>query len=183
MSAPLHVSKLDAARRQLETAITLFFHFGDPISIHALAAAACEVLGDLADSYQIKYELTFETAIKTYVKPEHHARLIEKHRAPKNFFKHADRDPGAMLKFNPTITEFFLFEAVDLYHLIANEWPPLFLTYRAWWVLQNQDGLLEWPPEAKEALQQIEYGPEQRELFFSEILPALTARQAATQLR
>ena len=35
----LHVTKLDAARRQLETAITLWFHDGDPVSIHTLAAA------------------------------------------------------------------------------------------------------------------------------------------------
>jgi len=36
----IKVSKLDAARRQLETAIRLYFSEADPISIHALMSAA-----------------------------------------------------------------------------------------------------------------------------------------------
>jgi hypothetical protein len=37
------VTKLDAARRQLRTAIHLWFNDGDPVSIHALAFAAYEL--------------------------------------------------------------------------------------------------------------------------------------------
>jgi hypothetical protein len=43
----LPVTKLDAARRQLETAITLWFHEADPVSIHALTGAAHNLLCDL----------------------------------------------------------------------------------------------------------------------------------------
>jgi hypothetical protein len=38
------VSKLDAAKRQLETVIRLYFSNGDPVSIHTLTAAAYNVL-------------------------------------------------------------------------------------------------------------------------------------------
>jgi hypothetical protein len=38
------VTKLDAARRQLRTALRLWFHDGDPVSIHALLAAAHEII-------------------------------------------------------------------------------------------------------------------------------------------
>ena len=44
----IEVSKLDAARRQLETAIRLFFYDGDFVSTHTLAAAAFNVLNDLS---------------------------------------------------------------------------------------------------------------------------------------
>jgi hypothetical protein len=44
MTTKLHLSKLDAALRQLETAVTLYFHSSDPISIHTLTAAAYNVL-------------------------------------------------------------------------------------------------------------------------------------------
>jgi hypothetical protein len=46
MSAPteLHISKLDAAKRQLEVAIRLYFAWGDPVAIHTLAAAAINLL-------------------------------------------------------------------------------------------------------------------------------------------
>ena len=46
--AILPVSKFDAARRQLETAIRLYFFQGDPISIHTLASAAAQILHDLS---------------------------------------------------------------------------------------------------------------------------------------
>jgi len=36
----VRLSKFEAARRQLETAIKLYFADGDEVSIHALAAAA-----------------------------------------------------------------------------------------------------------------------------------------------
>jgi hypothetical protein len=40
----LSITKLDAARRQLETAITLWFHDADPVSVHTLAMAAHGIL-------------------------------------------------------------------------------------------------------------------------------------------
>jgi len=36
----LKISKLDAAKRQLETAIRLYFNEADPVSVHTLAGAA-----------------------------------------------------------------------------------------------------------------------------------------------
>jgi hypothetical protein len=47
MNAPRHsikISKLAAARRQLATAIELWFIDGDPVAIHTLAFAAFEVI-------------------------------------------------------------------------------------------------------------------------------------------
>lgn len=48
------ISKIDAAKRQLETAITLYFQNGDPVSIHTLAAAAYDVLHALCKVRGIK---------------------------------------------------------------------------------------------------------------------------------
>jgi len=43
----LKLSKLDAARRQLETAVALCFQEGDPVSIHSFACAAHEIVETL----------------------------------------------------------------------------------------------------------------------------------------
>ena len=43
----LPVTKLDAARRQLETGITLWFHEMGPVSIHTLTGAAYKLLYDI----------------------------------------------------------------------------------------------------------------------------------------
>lgn len=45
----ISVTKLDAARRQLETAERLWFLEDDPASIHTLAAAAHRVVHDIAE--------------------------------------------------------------------------------------------------------------------------------------
>jgi len=43
----LTISKLDAAKRQLETVIRLYFVHGDPVSIHTLTSAAYNVIRDV----------------------------------------------------------------------------------------------------------------------------------------
>jgi len=45
------LSKLNVAKRQLETAIKLYFNDNDPVSIHTLACAAREILSDLNEKY------------------------------------------------------------------------------------------------------------------------------------
>ena len=49
MPVKLAVTKLDAARRQFETAITLWFHHGEPISIHTLVGAGHRIVLDLLE--------------------------------------------------------------------------------------------------------------------------------------
>ena len=46
-SMKVRVTKLDAAKKQLETAIMLYFHDGDPVSIHTLCCAAYSVIHTL----------------------------------------------------------------------------------------------------------------------------------------
>jgi hypothetical protein len=43
----LTISKLDAAKRQLETVIRLYFSNGDPVAIHTLTGAAHTVVRDI----------------------------------------------------------------------------------------------------------------------------------------
>ena len=47
MTARLQISKLDAARRQLEIAVRLYFAEDDPVSIHTLTSAAYQLLSDI----------------------------------------------------------------------------------------------------------------------------------------
>jgi hypothetical protein len=46
-AAKITVTKLDAAKRQLRTALRLWFDDGDPVSIHTLLAAAHEIIHTL----------------------------------------------------------------------------------------------------------------------------------------
>jgi|SRR6267378_1402366 hypothetical protein len=94
------ISKLDAARRQLVTAIRLYFANADSVSTHTLAAAAFEILGDL-DAHGPNTGTLFDHA-ERYIKPEYVDVFYKKLRKPQNFFKHADNDPEDILEFYPT---------------------------------------------------------------------------------
>jgi hypothetical protein len=65
----MKLSKLDVARRQLETAITLYFHESDPVSIHTLTAAAHGVLRDLSRVHEQGNRMMTDF-IPDYVPPE-----------------------------------------------------------------------------------------------------------------
>jgi hypothetical protein len=97
-SPKIRVSKLDAACRQLRTAITLWFTGGDPIAIHTLAFAAYEVLHHLSKKRDpFRRDLIFDT---DHIKVEHLGdwnKLIRRHA---NFFKHADRDGDSVIEFD-----------------------------------------------------------------------------------
>jgi hypothetical protein len=100
----IRLTKMDAARRQLQTAIRLWFADDDPVSIHTLAAASHEILNSL---YKLRglSDLIFDSEV---VVDEYRKEWITAIRAVPNFFKHADRDPEATLDFAPATNEFLI---------------------------------------------------------------------------
>jgi hypothetical protein len=93
------ISKIDAARRQLECAIRLYFGSSDAIAIHTLAAAARNMLIDLCIHRGAKSDIFRDGLVERYVKPEHHATVRARYRRAENFSEHADRDPDGLLSF------------------------------------------------------------------------------------
>lgn len=105
------ITKLDAARSQLRTAIRLFFAGGDPVSIHTLAAASHELLRALVKSQGYKSLLKDNDLIR----PERAREYYDIVNAPQNFFKHANRDLDVTLDFQTEWTPFFLFDCAVMY--------------------------------------------------------------------
>ena len=117
-NSKLRLGKLAVAQRQLDTAIELYFADGDPVPIHALAAAAYEVIHHVLKSRSPKNlmpDLLFNTLV---IKDEHLGAWEKLVKKPQNFFKHADRDPEGTIEFSPADTEIFIFFAIiGLSHL------------------------------------------------------------------
>jgi hypothetical protein len=101
----IRIGKVDAARRQLRTAITLWFNDGDPVSVHTLAFAAYEVIHAISEKRDpYRRDLLFDSFnIKDEYRREWNAHI----RSNANFFKHADRDGEAVIDFKPSISELF----------------------------------------------------------------------------
>lgn len=136
MSHTIKVSKLDVARRQLEQAIFLFFNDGDPIAIHTLVAAAYNIIRDLniktnADGKMIKTKLVNEA------KESERKRIRDKISEAENFFKHADRDPEALLNFNPAMTGLLLYDATQHLKALTGKDSAYFKVYNAWVIVMN----------------------------------------------
>jgi hypothetical protein len=124
------VSKLDAAHAQLRTAITLWFTDGDPISTHALAFAAYEVVHVISKKRNpLRRDLLFDTDL---IKDEYRSEFNNRIKRYAYFFKHADRNHDAVIDFNPEINHWLILFAVlgrELCGLPASQEESTFL----WW--------------------------------------------------
>lgn len=143
MPKRLQLTKLEAVRRQLDTAISLYFTHGDPVSIHTLALAAYNAIRDLNDKAGLEPMLVKGRQIDDQpgvrrgaffdrVKPEYHRRVYKLFRQSENFFKHADRDSGKTLTFRPETTEFFIYDAIVKYQELTSELHASFAVFKLW---------------------------------------------------
>lgn len=133
MNKKIKISKLDAAKRQLETAIRLYFNYGDPISIHTLACSAFEILSDLNKQCNGP-----PMAVSDFlIKDEFKERFMQMIRKPQNFLKHAKKDPDKSLDFNPDVTPFFIYDAISKYQEMTGELVTYFRIFMGWYCAQN----------------------------------------------
>lgn len=168
------LTKLEAARRQIESAIRLYFHGGDPIAIHTLSAAGRNVLANLCAHRGVSSPVLLDSMLSAFVKPEHHREVREAFRAPENFFKHADRDPDGVITFNPDASEFFLLEGLEAYGILTGEVPASFAAFRMWWLIHHPQVLNDPPESFTRNLAKIQYGEHQRAEFYSDAITAIS---------
>jgi hypothetical protein len=128
-----YVTKEKAAGNQLESAIFLWLHECDPISVHTLAVAANDILNALGS--KIGKPAPFNKWLRTVSKKTQERRL-----APQNFFKHGFRDVNGKLLYLPLSGESILFSAVWSYQAIFKKLTPFMQLYGAFFVLQHRGG-------------------------------------------
>ena len=129
------IKKLDAARRQLQTAIWLRFRGGDLAAIHALTAAAYEIierLNSAAGGQAMLKGLVRELGKLLPKKDQKHLKLLN---APEAFLKHAARDPRESHDFDPRWTDGLMFEAATRYANL-DRLSPLLKLYVTWYAIR-----------------------------------------------
>ena len=138
-SFPITLSKLEAATRQLKTAITLWFDEADPVSAHALAFAAYEIFHSVSlHRNPYRRDLLFDS---DWIKDEFRRDWLRHVKREANFFKHGDRDLEETLESNPDLTEFFILYASYARRLCGapqSDEETLF----SWWVQINRPTVL-----------------------------------------
>src|SRR5260370_14040479 len=112
----LPITKLDAARRQLETAITLWFHDADPVSVHTLTMAAHEILKALNKKRGGQPMLGDPSP---YIRRGFEKRVADMFVESSNFFKHGAKDPLTSHYFAPESNQYMIFDAFHVFMLLA----------------------------------------------------------------
>ncbi len=112
--------KEQVAKRQLDTAIELFFRGGDPVSIHTLSAAATTVLADIIQARGGKSwreRLLDDALVKGMSKKDFYNAL----RSAQNFFKHGDKDADGEIEFDETVNDTVMFVGTVECGILAKE--------------------------------------------------------------
>src|SRR5438094_382779 len=143
LSDEIVVDRIDAARCQLETAITMFFNDGDVVSQHTLVMAAHGILYDLARQRGVGGSFKDSPLIPR----EARRKFIDALHLPQNFFKHGDTVGGSKIRFRHNGTHFFLFDAVRLFALLAREVTHPMRVFLMWFQLRYPD-LVPYQPAA-----------------------------------
>ena len=143
----MSLSKIDAARRQLEPAIVLYFRDGDAASIHTLAAAAHEILA--AVNRKRGSEPMISDMVLEGIKPEYRHAFDDRLKEAQNFFKHGSRDPFATLTgFSTRQSEVLLIDACLAYGRITDDRPPVMRLVALWARLTFAKEWLSFPDES-----------------------------------
>jgi hypothetical protein len=178
----LRITKLDAARRQLEVAVRLYFYEADPVSLHTLTAAAYNVLRDV-NRARDGSPMFVKDNIEKYIKPEFVDQMWKRVVEAENFFKHADHDPDGVLEFRPGQTEILLLDACEKYRQLTGEAVAELTVYIGWLMLQKP-AIFIFPSEVEAIQEQVreDFGSFSRSQFFAEMLLIVTKRGIAAPL-
>lgn len=135
------LSKTDVAKRELESAIKIFFLSGDPILVHLAASASLNILRDIA-AKNPKVE-TIQDKMLKLIKNQYKGTVEKAYSEAYNFMKHADRDHNETIDFNPDLNEFILFFAVEIYTQVMQELTGIMTALRLWFYINHEDVVLE----------------------------------------
>lgn len=138
-SKSLSNAKLAVCRYQLGTALSLFIKDRDPVSVHTLACAACEMLESMAVINKIE---TFSTTIlKNYSQRD----IREARHVYYNAFKHFDKrgkerdDDELILSFSDEVNEYLLWQGWEDLLNIGAPLPVEAQLYQYWHLSNNID--------------------------------------------
>ena len=137
----INLTKRDVARRQLMTAITLLFENKDRVSVFSLASNAWEVIDVLCNRAGVE-SMSNQTRQNIPA-----GRYLKAHyiNAPcRNFFKHAEGDPDAILKeFDEMSVDAIAFLAVEDYMRLFKRAPIEFQVFQLWYLATNEEKVAE----------------------------------------
>ena len=131
------ITKLDGARRHLHEAIKLFFESRDPLVVHTVAAAAQGTLRDIAKASGADHLSIIHD--HPDIPADRRKDWISAVNAPRNFFKHADRDPQGTLEFHESDNIDTLLDGVLLYATVSDDHLSAASVFMGWFTTKHAE--------------------------------------------
>ena len=132
----IKVNKIEATRRQIDTAIRLLFDNEDPIAIHTLTMAGFRILRDLAD----KQNSNMNKVAQSFIKPGMEGKFWGTMQSFANFLKHADKDPDGIIdNIQEEVNDAILLLATLYYQDLGYQFTPEMLALNGWFSVIHPD--------------------------------------------
>ncbi|WP_298111473.1 hypothetical protein [Bradyrhizobium sp.] len=132
----MELNKLDAAGRQLDAAIRMFFGEEDPVAVHTVTSAAFTVVRNLCEK---RGNIDSFRRFSRWIKPGSEGKFWSAVNGQANFLKHADRDADDLFDFNEGATELLILMAAKWFIDLGNDSSPEIRAFGAWFVLMHPD--------------------------------------------
>ena len=170
----LLVTKVSAAKSQLESAIWLWFNEGDPVSIHALAVAAHDCFNAL-----VKHSARKESELQTWLDSQSKGRQ-ERVRLAQNFFKHGRDKLTEKLQLYTIDSEVFMLDSANCYEMLHGKPTPLMRIYQTRFLYEHPALITEdaLPVFAKN-VEVHQLADSSRKEFFDRVFPTFLQRYSA----
>jgi hypothetical protein len=165
------VTKLSAARSQLETAIYLWFHEIDPVSVHTLAVAAHDCFVAL-----VKHAVGKPSDLQQWLAEGSKGR---RKRIPiaQNFFKHGANKLKATVPLHSIDSEAFMIDGVMSFEVLAKERSPLMRLYLQRFLYEHPALIVEQMlPEFAKSAEVHQLFDSTRKEFFERLYPTFVQR-------
>ncbi|MCP4551985.1 MAG: hypothetical protein GY834_08125 [Bacteroidetes bacterium] len=146
----LIVDKFEVAKRQIISAIKMFFYEWDVVSQHTLLGAAHQILCDISKIEGKSLSIKDSPLIKEDKRKE----FIKAVNMPQNYFKHAEKDHKQKLIFKYQFVPFYLFDTIRMYILLSSNDPCFEMRIFLMWFQLRYPDLLNYPAAEKD-LQKI----------------------------
>ena len=139
------ISKIEAAKRQLDCAIQLYLAEDDALSVHTLSRGAFRLLYDI---YPTLRDDGFSRDLEKLIQQLGWKNFNE----AANFLKHADIDPDETYEVRERDTQMGIGFAIVLYRRLAVSYTPEMRTFDLWMKISNPDKF-NLPPDPDPAIE------------------------------
>jgi len=146
------ISKEEAARRQIDRAVQMYFDDDDPICTHVVASAGWAIVRELCRKLE---KLDALREMQQIIRQEKRKEVQDLISHPYNFFKHGDRDEDQLEHFDESQTEWILFMAVQDYRRAFTQSTPTMLVFSLWMISRHPDAMSIKGGQAEQLLQKL----------------------------